>query len=296
MKVLSPGLSDHLSGTVTTLCTCWKVVRDDGTVLGFTDHDRDVSFDSTSYEAQSGFTKTALDQSSGLSVDNGEVAGALQSDQISEDDIRADRYDNARVEIYLVNWSEPSERLLQRVATIGELTEEDGAFRAELRSLSSGLDRAFGRYFNATCDAELGDARCGFDTSAPGYSAVGSVVTVSGVMEIIATDIPAFDNRWFAHGNLVWTSGANVDVSTMVTASRFDNGQSVLGLWRPMPAQIASGDTFDLTAGCDKSFVTCGGKFSNRINFQGFPHMPGEDTVFAYPASGDIHDGSPLVR
>ena len=37
----------------------------------------------------------------------------------------------------------------------------------------------------------------------------------------------------------------------------------------------AVGDTFIVTAGCDKRFETCKTRFSNASNFRGFPAMPG---------------------
>ena len=52
--------------------------------------------------------------------------------------------------------------------------------------------------------------------------------------------------------------------------------------WR----RIAAGDTFAVTAGCDKQFATCRAKFANAVNFRGFPHMPGNDFVAAYPRAG----------
>ena len=43
--------------------------------------------------------------------------------------------------------------------------------------------------------------------------------------------------------------------------------------------------------GCDKRWATCVGVFANGINFQGFPDIPGEDFLTAYPAEGGRHDG-----
>ena len=45
MKTFSPSLAAHLAGGITTLCTCWRITRSDGAVLGFTDHDRTIIFD-----------------------------------------------------------------------------------------------------------------------------------------------------------------------------------------------------------------------------------------------------------
>ena len=44
MKSLSPALQAHLDDGTTTLAWCWKITRSDGEVLGFTDHDRALSF------------------------------------------------------------------------------------------------------------------------------------------------------------------------------------------------------------------------------------------------------------
>jgi len=54
---------------------------------------------------------------------------------------------------------------------------------------------------------------------------------------------------------------------------------------------IEAGDTFVVTAGCEKSFAMCGARFGNRINFRGFPHMPGPDAVLAGPSSDRANDG-----
>jgi hypothetical protein len=52
---ISAGLQTHIAGEVTTLATCWKMTRRDATVLGFTDHDADIVFDSVTYKAATGF-------------------------------------------------------------------------------------------------------------------------------------------------------------------------------------------------------------------------------------------------
>jgi uncharacterized phage protein (TIGR02218 family) len=54
-----------------------------------------------------------------------------------------------------------------------------------------------------------------------------------------------------------------------------------------MPEPIALGDTFAVTAGCDKRFPTCRDRFNNTVNFRGFPHIPGNDFVVSYPNAGE---------
>jgi uncharacterized phage protein (TIGR02218 family) len=62
-----------------------------------------------------------------------------------------------------------------------------------------------------------------------------------------------------------------------------------------MPVDIASGDAFVVTAGCDKRFATCRQKFANGDNFRGFPHMPGNDFALNVARKGDENDGKPVV-
>ncbi|MEQ7154801.1 baseplate hub protein [Brevundimonas aurifodinae] len=42
---------------------------------------------------------------------------------------------------------------------------------------------------------------------------------------------------------------------------------------------------------CDKRWETCVGEFGNGVNFRGFPEVPGDDFLTAYPATGGRHDG-----
>ena len=87
MRIIPSAMQDHLDGGATTLCWCWKVMRGDDEILGFTDHDNDLSFDGVTYEAASGFSATDARQAIGLSVDDLDVEGALQSERIAYDDL-----------------------------------------------------------------------------------------------------------------------------------------------------------------------------------------------------------------
>ena len=141
MKVLPAGLQEHLDGGATTLCWCWKLSDATGRVLGFTDHDRDLVVDGLRYEASAGFTASEMQASLGLGVDNLEIAGALRSDRLSDSDLAAGRYDDATLEVWLVNWRDIDQRLLMRTGTIGEIARDGTAFIAEVRGLAHALSR-----------------------------------------------------------------------------------------------------------------------------------------------------------
>ena len=60
----------------------------------------------------------------------------------------------------------------------------------------------------------------------------------------------------------------------------------LIELWQRPPQPLAVSDAFTVTAGCDKRFATCRDRFANGANFRGFPHIPGNDFVIAYPVPG----------
>jgi uncharacterized phage protein (TIGR02218 family) len=66
----------------------------------------------------------------------------------------------------------------------------------------------------------------------------------------------------------------------------------MLSLWQAMPEPVASGDTFIVTAGCDKTLATCRDRFANSENFRGFPHIPGNDFIMSYPTPGTLSEDS----
>ncbi len=286
-------LLEHLGTGTTTVCRCWAVTRADGTVLGFTDHDVELSFEDISFRADSGLTAKALSQTTGLSVDNTEAMGALSDASIREADIEAGRFDGAEVRAWLVNWSDVSERMLQFKGSIGEIRRQGGAFHAELRGLAEKLNEPMGRVFQRGCGAVLGDEDCRFDLSADGYvtTQIASAETEGQVFRF--PGLLDFEDRWFERGTLTLTNGAAVGLSGVIKHDRVIDGVRVVELWAPIRADVAEGDTLRMTAGCDKRAETCRLKFNNYLNFQGFPDIPGEDWLISVPTrSGDNSGGS----
>lgn len=288
-------LQARLESGCTTLARCWMVRRRDGVTLGFTDHDRDLVLDGVTFRARTGVTGRALSQGTGLAVDNTEALGALSDASLSEVDIRAGRYDGAEVEIWLVDWSDTGLRRLEFRGTLGEVARTDGAFRAELRGLAEPLGRPLGRVFQKACTAVLGDAACGFDLSQPGFRVdvpaqgieEGDVFRLSGLEHVA--------EGWFAKGRLEVLDGPAAGLSGTVKADRsLPDGLREIVLWQRLGVMPEPGDALRLTAGCDKRAGTCREKFGNFLNFQGFPHVPGDDWSLAVPREGERNDGGPL--
>lgn len=297
MRAIPEALQAKLDLGATTLCRCWVLTRRDGAVLGFTDHDENVLLQETLCRAGSGLTGSEVSTRLGFAVDGAEISGALEGDGLAEADLAAGRYDAARIDMYIVDWSEPSLYVLMTSSILGEVRRDDGAFVAELRGLADRLAQENGRRYKTGCSADLGDTACGMDLSEPSYRASGGIVSLLGTSAFIASGIDDFDPGWFTAGRLQWTGGANDSLAVEVKRHRVAGEAVILELWQAMPEPLASGDAFFVTAGCDKRFATCRDRFANAVNFRGFPHIPGNDFVMRYAVDGEPgHDGTSLQK
>lgn len=286
----------HLGTGVTTVCQCWAVTRRDGVQLGFTDHDRDLTIDGLVYKAASGMTARALQQGTGLAVDNSEAVGALSDASVSETDLMAGRFDGAEVLNLMVNWQDVSQRVVQFHGFFGEVTRAAGGFKAELRGLSEALNQVQGLAYQKTCPAVLGDAACKFDLDTAGFSAELAVVAIEAQGVYRIASLSGIADGWFARGRVRVLTG---DAAGIVGLVKFDKEEGTarrLELWVDFAQAPVVGDLIRLEAGCDKVAVTCQTKFRNFINFRGFPHIPGEDWMTSYPVSGKSNDGGSLVK
>ena len=278
MKTISSGLAQHLAGEVTTLATCWKITRRDGVVLGFTDHVRNLEVDGVTYQAASGYTRTAIRSTADLAVDNLDVESVFSDGGITEVDLRTGRYDFAEIRMFLLNYEDLGQGILKlRRGWLGEVTIRDGMYVAELRGMTQKLLMTVGEVYAPDCAADLGDARCGVDLAALEES--GTVSAVSSITAFQTSLVQA--TGWYDGGELIWTSGANAGQTVAVRS--WDAATSTLTLFLPALHPIQAGDAFTIRPGCDKTFATCQAKFDNAVNFRGFPHVPGNDQVLGYP-------------
>ena len=289
-------LIEHLKTGATTVCRAWAVIRRDGAWFGFTDHDLDLECAGKVYRANTGMSAGSLQQATGLSVDNTEAIGALSDAAISEADIHAGRFDGAEVEAWLVNWAQPKQRALQFRGNLGELKRANGAFQAELRGLTEILNQPQGRVYQSPCSAVLGDHSCRFDLSGVGYSTEVLIETVTDRRVLVFAGMQEFEDRWFERGRFKVLSGPATGLIAIVKNDRLTADRRQIELWEPLGADMLEGDMVRLEAGCDKRADTCRLKFNNFTNFQGFPHIPGEDWLMGYPSDNQPLDGGSLFK
>ncbi|MEL6608707.1 MAG: DUF2163 domain-containing protein [Pseudomonadota bacterium] len=295
MSGAEDALHAHLQTGVTTVARAWLLERRDGVNFGFTDHDLPLSFDGQTFDANGGLTARALLQTSGLAIDNTEALGALSDARITEADINAGRYDGAVVTAWLVNWQDVSARKILFKGSIGEIRRGDGAFEAELRGLTEMLNQPQGRVYGHDCSAILGDAACGVDVLAPGYSTERPLEVISERKVFGFAELAGFDAAWFERGRFVVVSGAAAGLVGLIKHDRETDAGREIELWQALRAPLEPGDIVRLEVGCDKRSETCAAKFLNIANFQGFPHIPGDDWLTAIPRTNGRNTGGALV-
>ncbi len=287
MRQINETFAARLAADTTSLCVCWRFMRADGAVFGATDHDAPIVLGGVTFEPVNGLRGATFESSSGLAPGRAAADGAISADFITDADLEAGLWDAAAVDVWRVDWAAPEHRVRIWSGRLSEVARRGATFAAELVSLKAGLERPVGRVYARACDADVGDARCGVDLDDPAFRGEGAVTALLGPKRFQPSGLGAFEAGWFAGGVLHWTGGANAGVTARVVRHLSDE----LELAATPRFAIAPGDAFTVTAGCDKSFATCGATFANHDNFRGFPHHPGADAVLAGPASDRVNDG-----
>lgn len=235
------------------MCYAWRITRKDGVVMGFTEHDENLTFDSTTFEAEAGFTASQVQQSLGLSVDNMEVVSAFNSDYIKETDLIAGVYDDAGVEVFWVNWADTSQRLIIMVGNLGEVTQKGVQFTAELRSLTHRLNQKVGRIYQRTCDAVFGDSRCGINKAT--YTFTGTVTSVASKSAFGAAGLGQASD-YFSRGVVKWLTGNNANATVDVRTHVLAGSTAKFDVWTPATATTGSID--NLASAAQMTIATSG--------------------------------------
>ena len=286
-RTIPANLLDHLQGDLLTVALAVRLTRRDGVVMGFTSSSRSVVLDSTTYEPEAACNPTALRSAEGTSVDNLEVVGLIQSERVTQADLRAGLYAHALAELFLFNYEAPVDGVITLPKfRVSQVTYQDGQFTFELRSLAARLAQQVGDLTSPFCRVhELFNAQCfvGVVNFDGGFVPGDFLYTgdVDQVVNSLVTNVTVSDDLatgWLNEGRLIYTSGSNAIVGLSKEVKlhvRMSATAAQLTLHEAFPFAVAVGDTFTVEAGCDRRFETCRDKFANGGNFRGEPDVPG---------------------
>lgn len=264
------------------LCTLWKIERTDGVVYRLTDHDQSVERpgDGT-YSPMDGIVSSAVQSPGGLRDRNQEFRGAISSSVITETDLRAGRYRNAKVTQQTVDhrypWAEP---IRTSVYWITETQWNGELWTGEAEGLTSKLKQRVGSAYMRTCRWRLGDENCGVDLDS--LAETGLVASVSSARRtFIVTGLSGDPSEYYNNGIVEWQSGANSGLKGEVR--NYDNSNGQITLQLKMPFDIEINDSVKIFPGCNLTTNNCINKFNNIENFGGFPFVVGTDRILQTP-------------
>lgn len=273
MKTISIELAEHYAQETTTLARLWKIVRRDGEVFGFTDHDEPIVYDGVTYAVSSVFDMSAVSTRSELNVDSLEAKGILAQTGITAADIEAGLWDAAQVTMMEVNYEDLTQGAnVLRFGDAGEIRREGNQFVGEVRGLMQYLQNTIGRVVTANCPYDLGDTSCKVDLEALRVS--GGVTTATSTRQF-TDNSRAEATDYFTFGVVTWTAGANAGLSMEV--KRFTTG-GIFELQLDMPYPVEVDDEYTVVPGCNKvgRLGDCKLKYDNYVNFGGFEDVPGQ--------------------
>jgi uncharacterized phage protein (TIGR02218 family) len=140
---------------------------------------------------------------------------------------------------------------------------------SNVRKLAQKLPRT---KIQTPCANTLFDSKC---TLNPAAFTHATTVNAGSTVNKLVTGLLEADG-FYDLGRVVFTSGANIGVTKSVRS--YVGG--VIFFNSPLPFLPSNGDTLNAIAGCDKLQATCTTKFSNLVNFAGFPFVPKPETAY----------------
>lgn len=257
------------------VATFWRILRSDGVAIGLTSHDGDLWFDGIRHKGSPGMLPSAIRRTADLSSDSAEVQGALTHDSIAPADLEAGRFDNANVEIGLVDWETLDSAILYR-GVIGGVAEEAGGYQADLQSIKAALEADPVPRTSPTCRAKFCGPGCTLSAVRYTHERLLSEVDFES-NTVMFEAIP--DAELFESGSLRWVDGPHAGLTMEIMQAE----DGWLTLDKTLDFSLSNGARALLREGCDHTLATCRDRFRNAVNFRGEPFLPGNDLLTRYP-------------
>lgn len=275
MKELSNNLKESLNNDSINIVKCYNIVLNDGKNYHFTDNQTDICYDNKKYLSNNGFNLKTIYNNLSLEINETEINGFIDNEIINEKDVIAGRFDNAQIEIFLLDLNS-REKISIFNGFITSISYENNIFIAKIEDKTVLLERTFCEVYSPLCRCSFCDSKCSLNKD--NYTITGKISKVINQSEFYTStqEIINKEQNYFSNGTIKIINGENKNFISEV--KKFNNDQLLLKF--KFPFEINVGDKFELTAGCDKEFNTCISKFNNAINFRGEPNLPRGKKIF----------------
>ena len=270
MKTFDVDLQWELSRSLARLATCMRLERRDGNVYGFTTNTKALTIDGILYEPAYSINPTDIASGCNLDIDDVEAEGLLDSATITEDDLRAGRWDYAEFRLFQVNWADLTQGTKKdRSGHLGKVTVNRQTFVAELLGELEAYAIGIGKKTQPGCRTSLGTAECGVTPT-----------EVTGTIETADSDFFTLHDSARTEPDVFFDEG--------IITFHFDSGDIarevkgyIVGTWVTKTAipYDATGVAYTMTEGCPRTLSACADRFENAVNFRGEPWLRGNDAM-----------------
>lgn len=275
MRNIGNNLKDSLNRNAINLIKCYDIELRDNKKLFFTNNQIDITYNNVVYTSSNGVDIRTIYNNINLEIDETNISGFIDSDIISEKDIITGKFDNASIEIFLLDM-DTKEKISIFCGFIFSISYENNMFLAKVKDKKMLLEKAFSESYSPLCRCSFCDLKCNLNKK--DYTIIGVVSKVINQFEFYTStqDIISKSSDYFSNGSIKIINGKNKD---MITEIKKSDGEQLILKFK-FPFEINIGDKFELTVGCDKEFNTCISKFNNAINFRGEPNLPRSKKLF----------------
>lgn len=272
MRTISTALQEKFDQGL--FCRNILITLSDGTKYGYTDHEFPLTIAGDDYTPAPGLSTIRRYETASAQMDTQELSSVWVD--VPDEDLLAGRFDDAVLETSLCSWEDTSlGKFILYKGPLGQITWTEEGYKAEVTSAMTGLKKNYGVQYTAACRHTLyGNAieagkigYCGVNPAA--YSSTGTIVEAITPKWKFDVGVTGKPEGYFTNGTITFTSGT----STGLTYHVKNHTGNVITLALSTAFVIPAGTTYVLKAGCDKTFDTCKAKFSNALNFGGFPHI-----------------------
>jgi uncharacterized phage protein (TIGR02218 family) len=285
MKSASSALIDLLGSAQNLLVAeIVTITLADGTILHYTTGNQDITFASTLYTSKGALLQLGtISWRIGVEVDTlklqiwSDLSNIVESVAVQHAALEG-LLDSAGVLVQRLftttwgDWSAGAVTLFK--GTVSDTTIDQAHIDMDIKSRKELLAIPFPYHvYGPSCRWPLYGTGC---TVNPASFVVAGTVGASPIAMLFNSNLTQADG-WFAQGYVIFTSGANTGINRGVR--KYLNASGQILLWVPLPFAPAPGDTFNAYPGCDHTSATCSGKFSNLVNFGGFPSIPVPETA-----------------
>lgn len=274
MRSISSTLLDAIE--TGAICHYVKLTLSDASVIALTNHDVKFDLDGATYLPSPAVESVRYVSTLGSQINSQRIFATLYEGILTQASVQGGEYDDAVVEAGWIAWNiSPKERMVVHTGLVSRIDYDDTGIDLEVLDNLKLLQTNFGRIYSTQDPFTFGDAQ--FALSEGSWTDSGQIDTITfNRFAFTATGDASFESRannYYTYGKITFTNGNNNGKSTEVKVFETVGSDIVIELIRPTPYSMTVGDTFDIVAGYDGSFNQCKNKFSNGVNFGGFPHV-----------------------